>query len=330
MSNWISTIPSKYAGGDLGGLSREVWLLYFRIPLTVINSIGIVANILLFVMLLLLRSRQEISEAGLIVLVNQSFIDFFNVSFAIIYTLVDVNSMPVTSEDLEWVRAAICLGWHTQYPYWIAYGVSVFNEMILSFERYIAIVHQFKQHKFRSILPGLIAINYLMNFVFNLPYITYNEYNYETRECSSRYFDGTFYFLRWYAALWAFEAYLLPGLGLLYFNLKSIITLRKSDKVLVTSVSMPKRLGLKTKASALLFKTAAVSLSYYLTMTYVTYFYVTQSLDGFYDTYDVRNIIGTSLATVHFSLNPIIALFFLPGIRRSSVSLLSMQKVEIL
>ena len=179
-------------------------------------------------------------------------------------------------------------------------------------------------------MPFLTIFNYVGNIFFNTPYLAYSEYKFEEHRCISRPFDDLFTFLRYYASVWSFEAYLIPGLGLLYFNVRAIRTLRKSDQLLVSCASANKTLGLKNKASILLLKTSTVSLSYYLTMSYVTYFYITQSLEGSYDTYDIRNIIGSGLATVHFSLNPIIALFFLPGIRRSSVGMFTVGKVEIL
>ena len=129
---YVYSLPGSL---DKWAYSKDFWILVLRIPLTVINSIGLVANVMLFIFLLILRKRHIISEAGLLVLLNQAFIDFWNVTLAILYTVSDLNSLPQTYGDLEWIRAVICYLWHTQFPYWITYCVSVFNEMFLSVER---------------------------------------------------------------------------------------------------------------------------------------------------------------------------------------------------
>ena len=307
-------------------------LLYLlRIPLTVINCIGVFGNIFLFIALIILRRKNIIAEAGVIVLQNQAIADFHNSLLTLLFTFGDLNNLPEISQNFEWIRLFACMFWHVQYPYWYFYCISVFNEMTLSLERYIAIVHPFQQYKFRKKIPLIITGNYLFHIIFNIPYIFYNDYDFENRRCFARPFEGTFILIRLFAVIWAIEAYIVPGLGLIVFNFMTIRTLKISDKMLGSHITASNQKDLKSKAGRLLAKTATtIGVSFFLTMTYCNYFFVTQSLDGSYDSYDVRNIFGIGLATFHFSMNPLIILFFLPGIRRLIINLFTKQKLEFI
>ena len=311
--------------------SLTYWLSLLRYPVITINSIGVISNLCLFLVLNFLRKRQIISEAGVIVLLNQSIIDFQNVLLIIAYQFGNLDDLPETYGDYEWIRAVTCYFWHTQYPYWSTYSVSVFNEMLLALERYFAIVHPFHHQKFRKKLRFIIASNYIGNIIFNIPYMGYNEYGFIVHTCVVRAFVGIFVVERYYAVIWSIEAYVIPGLGLLYFNINTIRTLRKTDKFLQSDANLISRAAeLKSKASRLLVKASiCIAISYYLTMTFITYFYTAQSLEGSYDTYDIRNIVGTGMASIHFSLNPIIVLFFLPGLRRLVVNIFSKGKFDV-
>ena len=310
-------------------LSIQFWFYLIKIPVTIINIIGIFRNILLIVMLIVLRKKQILSDAGVIVLLNEAVINFQASVYTVIYTFTDLNSLPATYGDYEWVRILICLGWHGQFAYWTVYCASVFNEMILAIERYVAIVYPFHHMSFRKRLQLIIALNYIGNIIFNLPFFVYNDYDSEIHICFARLFDGIYILIRWYAVAWSVEAYIIPGLGLIFFNLMTIIKLKHSDKILDTSTSGVSS-DLKNKASRLLVKTSiTITISYFLTMTYINYFYVAQTLEGFYDPYDIRNVIGIGLATFHFSFNPFIVLFFLPGVRRFLFSFITTGKSEL-
>ena len=301
------------------------WLEWLSFPVSIINVIGVLANIFLFSLLVTLRRRQEISDAGLILLCNEAIVDFQNSLYAIIYTHSDFHILPDFHGDFEWIREFVCLVWHSQYPYWVTYCVSVFNEVLLSTERYIAISFPFHQDKFRKRIPFFLFLLYLTQLTFNSPYFFYNEYNFTINDCIASHFHDDLIFFRWYSIVWSLEAYLFPAIANLFINGLIIKKLRITDKIL--SIHSTQSSNFKNKASRMLLKASiTISVLYVFTMFYTNYFYVTQSHEGIYDSYDIRNIIGIGLATFHFSFKPLIVMFFLPAIRRFTFDLLTARR----
>ena len=50
----------------------------------------------------------------------------------------------------EWIRIVVCFGWHSQGLYYTLYTCSIYNNVLFSCERFVAIVFPFKLLQFTS------------------------------------------------------------------------------------------------------------------------------------------------------------------------------------
>ena len=80
----------------------------------------------------------------IILILNKIILILFSASYSF-----DSMSWPDDTVP-EWVRAVVCYGWHSQGIYYVLYTCSIYNNVLFSGERLVAIVFPFKLLQFTS------------------------------------------------------------------------------------------------------------------------------------------------------------------------------------
>ena len=137
-----NTVSNDTDLGEAGGLryssASDLWL---KIVYLVIGSIGIFGNFLTtFVMLYYKSLRTKLTNTFI---VNQSIIDFFAAMVMVLSQFTD---------NITWVPEGLpahyfCKLWLSKTLLWGAFTTSTFNLVIMTLERYFAIVHTFTYTK---------------------------------------------------------------------------------------------------------------------------------------------------------------------------------------
>ncbi|XP_072168391.1 neuropeptide receptor 15-like [Diadema setosum] len=95
--------------------------------------------------LFVIASVRELRDITNILIANQSLIDFTS---SVLLVVIFVVPLPPLPANVILARV-LCGFWYTQYPYWVTYAASMANLTIMTFERYLAVVHPI-QHRRRS------------------------------------------------------------------------------------------------------------------------------------------------------------------------------------
>lgn len=72
------------------------------------------------------------------------FLNHFRCLVSIEYNFDSPSWVPAAGVWPEWARTALCLGWHSQAPFFIVYPLSVYNHILLASERLVAIRWPFR------------------------------------------------------------------------------------------------------------------------------------------------------------------------------------------
>ena len=259
---------------------------YIKILFTILNVVGIGANGILLIILIRMKKVKRISEDAAVVLMNQAIIDLIISSLAIFYNFAEVSWMPDIFGEFEWIRLIICMGVYTQFPYWAAYCISVFNDVLLAVERFFAVVFPFNQRKFHSLIPGILFLLYTINTVFNFPVMFYNDYDYQSQGCFARHFNGIFIIMRYYGILAFIIYFILPIILFLFFNGLTVKKLMKKNKAFkeqggnAVKNSAEER---KSKAAMMIVKISILlAVSYAFWMSFTNIYYFITSITGIY------------------------------------------------
>ena len=215
----------------------------------------------------------------------------------------------------------VCQIWHTQYPYWAVYWISIFNEVLLSAERFIAIFYPFHIQYFKKLLCKLIIIMYLVFIFARFPVLGYSEYDYNLHACISRKLVGIFTFLRWYGLFSTIIAYVVPIFCFLLFTGLSVRCLTNKRTPSLRSSSMNASgvtACLRDRAAVMLLKMSlSIAISFVVTNTFTRVYFTIQLIAGGYFHFsDIVSQIGVGLATTHFSTKPFLIMAFMPGLKR--------------
>ncbi|ELU05602.1 hypothetical protein CAPTEDRAFT_74399, partial [Capitella teleta] len=147
---------------------------------TVIGCVGILGN--LFVLLVMLRFKDLRETVTNLFIINQSLIDLA-ASFFIIATslLRDEDAVP-----RGLAREIFCRAWLTNFPVWAMLVSSTYNLMVVTYERYFAIVHplKFGWRISRRRAYALIVVVWVAGPVYNASYMFPTSYVNSEGNCS--------------------------------------------------------------------------------------------------------------------------------------------------
>ena len=160
MATNISTGVNGTADGNL----RESHGLMF-VAYHIIGSVGIFGNALVIVVIFNFRAMR--SKNVNVLVLNQSFIDMFASGFIIAQTHID------TGVYLEGVwDDIVCRFWLNAVPLWSLLMASTINILVITLERYVAVVHPLRYHNINDVTKRRVtcvamASAWIVALVFN-------------------------------------------------------------------------------------------------------------------------------------------------------------------
>ncbi|XP_071479453.1 neuropeptide receptor 15-like [Diadema antillarum] len=109
--------------------------------------------------LFVVASVRDLRDITNILIANQSLIDFTS---SILLVVIFVVPLPPLPANVILARV-LCGFWYTQYPYWVTYAASMANLTIMTFERYLAVVHpiQYRRRSSSRITNILVLIPWI-------------------------------------------------------------------------------------------------------------------------------------------------------------------------
>ncbi|XP_071506700.1 galanin receptor 2b-like [Diadema antillarum] len=146
---------SQYSNDDGGveiDLSRPTFIIY-----SCFGVIGIIGN---GVVLFVIARVKELRDTTNLLIANQSLIDFTS---SLLLLALFVAPLPPLPKDHQLLARFLCGFWYTQYPFWASFPASGTNLMILTAERYLAVVYPIH---YRNKMRPRIAV-----FIFVLPWM---------------------------------------------------------------------------------------------------------------------------------------------------------------
>ena len=127
------------------------------------GTVGVVANVA--VVYVILRSKQMRQHIPNWFLINQSVTDFWGAVF-VIGSVFKSTSLKLLGPTGDF----ICRVWLAGMPLWIGFVASLYNLVVLSFERYFEIVHPVSHKIFFTKYMALLAIVmiWVWSFIWNI------------------------------------------------------------------------------------------------------------------------------------------------------------------
>ena len=139
------------------------------IPTTIIYIIfgllGIVGNGLVIFVFLRMKELQDITN---LLIVNQSLIDFTS---SVLLIAIFVVPLPPLPKENEVLARFICGFWYTQYPFWSSYAATIWNLVILTLERFLAVVYPI-QYRNKASVPRAMMFA-LIPWVYGFLHMSY-------------------------------------------------------------------------------------------------------------------------------------------------------------
>ena len=204
----------------------------FKMFLCVVASLGLIGNGILIVILIVMIKLEFISSNGILMLHIEAINDFCLAGLSLFYIFSGGNMLPNTRNEFEFVRVSLCYVIHSQWIYWTLNSTSVYNDALLSIERYSAIVKPFRHEEFRKKIQVFIVIQYIFHFFLNFPVMFYALYDIEMHECAYRSLENITIYYKIFAVVWIVDGVLTPLLIQFIFNFITVKTLLKTNKTL--------------------------------------------------------------------------------------------------
>ena len=175
---------------------------------SLITLIGLVAN--LATLLILIMNGRTLPLIGRILLTHQATVDSFVCLMAIgMYLQPFMWTTKLASFDL-----LLCQIWHGQAIYWGAVLLSVWNVVLISFDRFMLICHPIKHRNIeKSTMWKVFVIMYILSILFMIPSYLQVKYDFNTGGCLDQYYidgDGFKKFMRFYGLGWHLILYAIP------------------------------------------------------------------------------------------------------------------------
>ena len=300
---------------------RDVAVTSFMTSITII---GLLANIVTFFTLTF--NNDEFPRNGRILLVHQTVADMIVCLMSIgIYTQ---NYMWLTGN--ETFDLILCQAWHGQALYWGIVLVSVWNVVLIAYERFIVInkVNNPKNYRVihkKDIIKTFITV-YMMSFVFLLPAYFWLKYEHDekTPKCSTEepYFEGVAFekFLQFYGVLWFLIVYAIPVGCLILLYTKMRLTLHQQHQTFRELIGNSNSMTIKLdNANRQITKTAiAQSIAFFISLSWDA-FYCLLGFTGAipYEFNKPLQVTGVFLATLNSCATPFIYTTTMPIFRKA-------------
>ena len=290
-----------------GHLLVRIYLTTTQYSMTLVGALANLATILV------LRNAKEVFCPGLLVLLKgQAVVDLAVCLASTIFVL----QPPMWKTGETTFDAVVCHVWHSQILYWCFVFVSIWNLVLIGFERFLAVCHPLKHCRVTSsTLKKLIAAICLMSVVCNAG--GFVQVRMSNGTCVSEYAiegeAGKKFFM--FFAVWIFIIdYSLPTLLfiVLYGCIISVLCQRHRDPDLgVTNVV---NLAMRRITCTAI----AVTIIFILSLSWDFWFYLLGRAGVVsYIKNSLLQVIGVWLSSFNSVANPFVYLAFLPAFRKA-------------
>ena len=305
------TLPSEGAKGS----SAPAWRLALDYSQMVLTISGFVANSL--TVLFLVKSNNSFSKVTRILLIHQSLVD----SFACACALVLLVSEPYGLVGVYGLDTVICLLWHGQFIFWYVVFISIYNLVLIAYERYLAIRHPLKIGNFgqRDIFRFVAAI-YILGIFCNIGAAFQTNIS-ENGTCVNEYlFDSelTEFLYTGFAVLIGISYWFIPVVlfAVMYGFIGYTLHKRKNNQQLGTSRVIDKASRQLTLTSI------AITFIFIVTIGFDIWYYLLGKLKVvIYENNSPLQKVSVWLSAFNSVVNPYVYIIMMPNFRRSVVEI---------
>lgn len=266
-------------------------------------------------LLTLIRHGKGLGEKIVFLLKHQSAVDCLVCVFAGIILVSPHNWVP----GVYGLDALICNVWHGQGLYWVAVYISVYNIVLIAYDRYLCVCRPFKFQDFTLCkLYKLVFIVYLLSLVCNTG--SFLQTRMRENGCNSEHlWDGPS--AEWFFFLFGISIfinyYLIPCTFFIVFYGMVIWTFKKRKKSPELGVAGESQvIDMATKE---LTKTAfVVTVIFVIALGYDCWYYLLGNLGVItYVLNSPEQKIGVWLSVFNSCANPFVYAFFIPRYRKA-------------
>ena len=304
------------------------WIKVIIFIKTVITSIGLLANIITLASLIL--NGDLFPLIGRILLIHQATVDTFICTMAIgIY-----NQPFMWSTDNVTFDFLVCQVWHGQAIYWGAVLLSVWNVVLIAFERFILLNHPVKHRNLQQnivykilaslylfsifcLLPAYFCVTYKHNGFYGKCYYGYyiSKYNGYT-EWEHNIFKK---FMMFYGVFWFLIVYAFPIGILITLYTKIVLKLRERRNRKVSMLHVQQEPDIIVLAQRQITKTAvAISIVFIISLSWESFYCLLGFTEVIYYEFNkLPQVIGIFLTTLCSSSTPFIYAASMPIFRNS-------------
>ncbi len=299
--------------------------------LIIIDSIGVIENVLAFFLFLQLRIRNLLNPTAHLMLGQQVFFDGLSCGLAI---LVSIDPFKLISLNGVW-NIIICQVWKTQFIYFLVYSYSVYNHVIISFERLIAIVFSLHYSQLKNKLWLYLSIFYVILFVYNLPGLARMSYDLEEHICQiTQEYNNIVQAIDVYNVSTVFVGFVFPLAFMVTTNWMVVYRLKIESKTMQkfsgtqgASYHGPNKISEANRALVKI--SVALAISFISTSIFANVFLFLSALDiiTIQQFSPIGNLTILS-ANVNMTMNPILCIFLLPSLRKNIATWFRTQPAE--
>lgn len=137
-----------------------------------LGSVGILGNGLVLVVMISIKELRTTTNAFII---NQSVIDM--VTSILLFAMFIAPPLPVP--EREPAADFVCAIWNSKYIFWAMTVASTFNLVLLTLERYVAVVFPviYRNHFSNRRTPALAAVPWIIGFVYKIYWAVVNQHS---------------------------------------------------------------------------------------------------------------------------------------------------------
>ena len=137
-----------------------------------LGTIGIIGNGLVLVVMIGTRELRTITN---LFIVNQSVIDMVTSVLLLASYVAPRPALP----SQEWAAVFVCSVWNSGYVFWGTLITSTFNLVMVTVERYFAVVHPISYRRMFSYrrASGMVCIPWLLGFGYETYWVAVNRYS---------------------------------------------------------------------------------------------------------------------------------------------------------
>ncbi|XP_041485810.1 cholecystokinin receptor-like [Lytechinus variegatus] len=137
-----------------------------------LGSVGVVGNSLVLIVLISVKQLRNITN---LFIINQSILDMI----ASLFLFANYIAPPLPLPDREWSGRFVCSIWNSGYLFWGTIISSTYNLVMLSIERYLAVIHPVVyRSKFSYRLAAAVVVSpWIIGFGYEVHWAAVNRYD---------------------------------------------------------------------------------------------------------------------------------------------------------